>query len=144
MCHTRVGSLSVNGYSSRQAAYQYRQIWKNFKLWQSGPLDFPLHPSFIHFLLPFRYDGLCDKDGCDLNSWRMGDRTFFGPGSNFKVDSTKPMTVVTQFITRHAAQPATARPRSQFLHSCERFYIFPGLVCLFGYSKIGRPILKIY
>jgi len=46
-----------------------------------------------------RYDGLCDKDGCDLNSWRMGDRTFFGPGANFKVDSTKPMTVVTQFIT---------------------------------------------
>ncbi len=55
----------------------------------------------------FRYDGLCDKDGCDLNSWRMGDRTFFGPGSNFKVDSTKPMTVVTQFITRHAAKPTT-------------------------------------
>lgn len=46
-----------------------------------------------------RYDGLCDKDGCDLNSWRFGDKTFYGPGSNFKVDSTKPVTVVTQFIT---------------------------------------------
>jgi hypothetical protein len=32
----------------------------------------------------------------------------------------------------------TARPRSQFLHS---WYIFPGLVCLFGCSKIGRQIL---
>merc|ERR1711970_1569562 len=46
-----------------------------------------------------RYDGLCDKDGCDFNSWRLGDQTYFGPGSEFAVDSTKPMTVVTQFIT---------------------------------------------
>merc|ERR1712080_91814 len=46
-----------------------------------------------------RYDGVCDKDGCDFNPWRMGDKTFFGPGSDFKVDTTKPMTVVTQFVT---------------------------------------------
>ena len=46
-----------------------------------------------------RYDGLCDKDGCDFNSWRLGDQTFFGPGSSFAVNSEKPMTVVTQFIT---------------------------------------------
>ena len=39
----------------------------------------------------------CDKDGCDFNSWRMGNETFFGPGMT--VDSTKPFTVVTQFIT---------------------------------------------
>ena len=32
-----------------------------------------------------RYDGLCDKDGCDFHNWRMGDKSFFGPGSNFKV-----------------------------------------------------------
>ena len=29
----------------------------------------------------------------------MGDRDFYGPGSNFKLDTTKPMTVVTQFHT---------------------------------------------
>ena len=46
-----------------------------------------------------RYDGICDKDGCDFNSWRLGDQSFFGPGSDFKVDTTKPMTVVTQFLT---------------------------------------------
>jgi len=46
-----------------------------------------------------RYDGVCDKDGCDFNSWRMGDRTFYGPGSSFKLDSSKTMTVVTQFLT---------------------------------------------
>jgi cellulose 1,4-beta-cellobiosidase len=46
-----------------------------------------------------RYDGVCDKDGCDFNSYRMGDEDFFGPGKEFTVDTTKPMTVVTQFVT---------------------------------------------
>lgn len=46
-----------------------------------------------------RYDGVCDKDGCDLNPWRLGDQQFYGEGSGFEVDTTKPMTVVTQFIT---------------------------------------------
>ena len=46
-----------------------------------------------------RYKGLCDRDGCDFNPYRMGNHTFYGPGSGFAVDTTKPMTVVTQFIT---------------------------------------------
>ncbi|KAI0081672.1 Exoglucanase 1 [Panus rudis PR-1116 ss-1] len=44
-----------------------------------------------------RYGGVCDKDGCDFNSWRMGDQTFLGPGKT--IDTTKPFTIVTQFIT---------------------------------------------
>ena len=46
-----------------------------------------------------RYNGVCDKDGCDINPYRNGVRDFFGPGSSFKVDTTRPFTVVTQFIT---------------------------------------------
>ncbi|KAJ3169830.1 hypothetical protein HDU88_000468 [Geranomyces variabilis] len=44
-----------------------------------------------------RQNGVCDKDGLDWNSFRMGDETFYGPGK--KVDTTKPITVVTQFLT---------------------------------------------
>ncbi|KZV65465.1 carbohydrate-binding module family 1 protein [Peniophora sp. CONT] len=44
-----------------------------------------------------RYDAFCDKDGCDFNSFRMGDKSFLGPG--LTVDTTKPITVVTQFLT---------------------------------------------
>ena len=44
-----------------------------------------------------REDGLCDKDGCDFNSFRMGDTSFLGPG--LTVDTTKTITVVTQFLT---------------------------------------------
>jgi len=43
-----------------------------------------------------RYDGICDKDGCDFNSYRMGVKDFYGPGMT--LDTTKKMTVVTQFI----------------------------------------------
>eukprot|EP00913_Durusdinium_trenchii_P029040 g27229.t1 len=46
-----------------------------------------------------RYDGVCDKDGCDFNSWRLGEQRFYGRGSGFEVDSRRKMTVVTQFIT---------------------------------------------
>jgi len=43
--------------------------------------------------------GWCDKDGCGLNPYRMGEPSFYGPGSDFTVDTSKPFTVITQFIT---------------------------------------------
>ncbi|KAF1336473.1 putative glycosyl hydrolase family 7 protein, partial [Globisporangium splendens] len=46
-----------------------------------------------------RYKGVCDEDGCDNNPYRMGNTTFFGPGASFQIDTTKPFTVTTQFIT---------------------------------------------
>jgi len=46
-----------------------------------------------------RYMGVCDKDGCDFNAWRLGDTTNFGAGPEFAVNSLKPITVVTQFLT---------------------------------------------
>ena len=46
-----------------------------------------------------RYKGVCDKDGCDMQPFRSGNKDFFGEGPQFKVDSSKPVTVVTQFIT---------------------------------------------
>lgn len=45
-----------------------------------------------------RYAGDCDPDGCDFNSYRQGNETFYGPGSDFTLDTTQKMTVVTQFI----------------------------------------------
>jgi len=46
-----------------------------------------------------RYDGVCDKDGCDYAAYRLGDTTFWGPGSEFTLDSSREVQVVTQFIT---------------------------------------------
>jgi len=44
-----------------------------------------------------RYKGFCDKDGCDLNSYRAGNKTFYGPG--MMIDTNSKYTVVTQFLT---------------------------------------------
>ncbi len=46
-----------------------------------------------------RQASVCDMDGCDFNSYRNGDKTQYGPGASMKVDTKKPFTVVTQFIT---------------------------------------------
>jgi len=67
----------------------------------------------------FRYDGVCDKDGCDFNSWRMGDQTFLGPG--LTVDTTKPFTVVTQFVTNDNTTTGT-------LSEIRRIYVQNGVV----------------
>lgn len=66
-----------------------------------------------------RYDGLCDKDGGDWNPYRLGQTNFWGPGSQYTVDSTKPVTVVTQFITHDGTDTGD-------LSEIKRFYIQNG------------------
>ncbi len=66
-----------------------------------------------------RYSGVCDKDGCDFNSYRNGDKNFFGPGNSFTIDSTKPFTVVTQFLTHDGTDTG-------ILSEIKRFYVQNG------------------
>ncbi|KAI0812862.1 endoglucanase EG-1 [Xylaria sp. FL0064] len=41
--------------------------------------------------------GVCDKNGCGWNTYRLNQTKYYGEGANFDVDTTKPFTVVTQF-----------------------------------------------
>ena len=66
-----------------------------------------------------RYAGLCDKDGADWNPYRLGQENFFGTGSNFQVDTTKPVTVVTQFISSDGTDNGD-------LTEIRRFYVQDG------------------
>lgn len=66
-----------------------------------------------------RQEGLCDKDGCDFNSWRMGDKTFLGPG--LTVDTSKKFSIVTQFITADNTTTGT-------LSEIRRLYVQNGQV----------------
>jgi cellulose 1,4-beta-cellobiosidase len=66
-----------------------------------------------------RYDSICDKDGCDFNTYRFGNTTFYGPGMT--VDTTKLFTVVTQFITNDGTTTGT-------LSAIKRFYVQDGVV----------------
>ena len=75
-----------------------------------------------------RYSGTCDKDGCDFNSWRMGDKTFTGNG--LTVDLNKKVTVVTQFITNDGTASGT-------LSEIRRFYVQNGVTYANSVSKIA-------
>ena len=44
-----------------------------------------------------RGTGVCDKSGCGVNPFAQGARGFYGPGG--AVDTTRPFTVVTQFLS---------------------------------------------
>lgn len=53
--------------------------------------SYTLHPSTVDDVHHV------ESDGCTFNSWANGDRDFYGRGK--KIDTTKKMTVITQFIT---------------------------------------------
>ncbi|KAL0941682.1 glycoside hydrolase family 7 protein [Colletotrichum truncatum] len=73
-----------------------------------------------------RYAGTCDPDGCDFNSYRMGNTTFYGKGSQFTIDTSKKITVVTQFIESGGA-----------LSDIKRFYVQDGKVFVNSKSDVA-------
>merc|ERR1712176_1039256 len=61
-----------------------------------------------------RFKGVCDKNGCDMNAYRLGVHNFWGPGSDFQIDSTKPVQVTTQFITDDGSDSGKLTEVKQF------------------------------
>ncbi|KAL0935987.1 exoglucanase type c precursor [Colletotrichum truncatum] len=77
-----------------------------------------------------RYAGDCDPDGCDFNSYRQGNKTFYGPGSGNTIDTTKKVTVVTQFLKGSDGN----------LSEIKRFYVQDGKVIPNSESTVaGNP-----
>ncbi|KAJ5732981.1 hypothetical protein N7533_013428 [Penicillium manginii] len=74
-----------------------------------------------------RYAGTCDPDGCDINPYRMGNESFYGPGKT--VDTSSKMTVVTQFITSDGTATGT-------LSEIKRIYVQNGKVIANSASDI--------
>ncbi|GAQ03432.1 probable 1,4-beta-D-glucan cellobiohydrolase A [Aspergillus lentulus] len=75
-----------------------------------------------------RYAGTCDPDGCDFNSFRMGNESFYGPGKI--VDTKSKMTVVTQFITADGTD-------SGALSEIKRLYVQNGKVIANSVSNVA-------
>ncbi|KAL2127605.1 hypothetical protein VTI74DRAFT_10430 [Chaetomium olivicolor] len=63
-------------------------------------------------------DGVCDKNGCGWNPYRVNVTDYYGNSKRFKVDTSRPFTVVTQF-------PADRRGKLQKIH---RLYVQDGKV----------------
>jgi cellulose 1,4-beta-cellobiosidase len=80
-----------------------------------------------------RFNGVCDKNGCDFNSYRMGNKAFLGKG--MPVDTSQPFKVVTQFITSDNTTTGT-------LTEIRRLYVQNGKVIPNSASNL--PSFKPY
>jgi len=103
---------------------KYGSCCAEMDIWEANRVDtaYTAHPCTmgkIHRCTGDKCSAQCDKTGCDFNSYRMGDRKFFGPGSDFTLDSSKPFTIVTQFITTDGTD-------SGDLSKIRRFYVQDG------------------
>lgn len=66
--------------------------------------------------------GVCDKWGCGLNPYGLGEKEYYGP--NKTVNTLKKMTVVTQFLTNDGTDTGT-------LNEIRRIYVQDGKVIQF-------------
>jgi hypothetical protein len=64
---------------------------------------------------------MCQSDGCGFNAYRYGAKQFYGPGASYTVDTSKPFTVVTQFLSSN-------RTDSGDLTEIRRIYVQSGRV----------------
>merc|ERR1712176_1101339 len=74
-----------------------------------------------------RFKGVCDKNGCDIQTYRLGNKEFYGEGKT--LDSSQKMTVVTQFITEDGTDNGA-------LKEIRRHYVQNG-------KKIETPMLNV-
>jgi len=74
-----------------------------------------------------RFKGMCDKNGCDVQTYRLGNKNFFGKGST--VDTSQKVSVVTQFITADGTDTGA-------LSEIRRHYVQNG-------KKIETPDLSV-
>lgn len=83
--------------------------------------------------------GMCDPAGCDFNSYRQGNTSFYGPGSGFTIDTTKKVTVVTRFAK---GTDGTS------LGAIQRYYVQNGVVFANSQSNIagvpGNSVTQAY
>jgi cellulase len=103
------GANYGSGYCDAQCPVQ---TWKNGTLNTSGAgyccneMDILEANSRANAFTPHPCtDTDCDKSGCGFNPYAQGFTNYYGPGGT--VDTSKPFTVVTQFITDDGSTKGT-------------------------------------
>lgn len=74
-------------------------------------------------------ESFCDRPGCDMQTYRLGDPSFYGDGPTFGVDTSRPFTVVTRFVTEDGTDTGK-------LHEIRRHYMQDG-------KRIPSPMLPV-
>jgi len=80
----------------------YGSCCSEMDIWEANKMAAAFTPHPAKGQGPFRCrddtcKGVTSTGGCDFNNYRMNNSTFLGP--NMIVDTTRPFTVVTQFIS---------------------------------------------
>merc|ERR1712117_511866 len=86
----------LGDYETNDAGAAYGTCYCEMDIWEANSQSqaYTSHPCTIEG--QYRCEG---TEGGDNASFRLGDQSFWGPGSEFTVDSSQVVTVVTQFIT---------------------------------------------
>nr|BAH59085.1 cellulase [Coniophora puteana] len=141
------GEANIEGWNATSAnsgTGSYGSCCNEMDVWEANSISaaYTPHPCSVSgqtrcsgddCAITDRYGGVCDPDGCDFNSYRMGDTSFYGPSQT--VDTTKPLTVVTQFFTSDNTTSGT-------LSEIRRLYVQNGKVI--QNSKTNIPGLTAY
>lgn len=103
------GAANAEGW--KDGIGKFGSCCMEFDLWEANSISqaFTAHPCTVEEQEKCdgldcgdgedRFKGVCDKDGCDFGTYRLGNHTFYGPGSEFDIDTRSPFTVITQFLT---------------------------------------------
>ncbi|KAF8881888.1 glycoside hydrolase family 7 protein [Infundibulicybe gibba] len=143
------GKANVEGWTAspndpNAGAGNYGSCCNEMDVWEANSVSaaYTPHPCTVDgqtrcsgddCAIDSRYSGVCDPDGCDFNSFRMGDKSFYGKG--LTVDTSSKFTVVTQFLT---ADNTTTGALSEI----RRLYVQNGRVI--QNSKVSIPGMDGY
>lgn len=115
----------IEGVANINETNPYGSCCAEMDIWEanSAATAFTAHPCNIDEGL-LRCEGddcshVCDMGGCDFNAYRNGNIDQYGPGSRFSVDTSRPFTVTTQFLTSDGTDSGT-------LSEIRRFYVQDG------------------
>jgi cellulose 1,4-beta-cellobiosidase len=89
-----------------------------------------------------RFKGECDKNGCDFNPYREGAHSFYGPNSSFTIDSSRPVRVVTQFITSDGTDNGTLKEMRRFYIQDNKTFYNP-TPSYGNYTAISEEMCKV-
>jgi len=100
--------VELNGKMVANVNGTYGNCCNEMDLWEANNAATQLTPHPCKYDGPGPYtcsgdacgaSGICDQAGCEYNPYRQGNPNFYGPGDKFTINTLKPFTVVTQFIT---------------------------------------------
>ncbi|KAG8997152.1 Exoglucanase 1 [Tulasnella sp. JGI-2019a] len=102
--------LGWNSTSANSGNGQYGSCCNEMDIWEANSIStaYTPHPCSGTGLVQCSGStctSTCDQAGCDFNSYRWGNTSFYGAGMT--VDTTKVFTVVTQFITSDGTSSGT-------------------------------------